>query len=47
MSKKSRSRTLMESQHVKGYETLHKLKRQYLVIFFDDSERKSAQKTLF
>ena len=47
MPKKPRIRTLMESQHVKGYETLHKFKRQYFVISFDNSERKSARKTLF
>ena len=38
MPKKPGVRTVMDSQHVKGSERL---------IFFDHSERKSAQETLF
>ena len=40
--KRPHVRTLMESQHVKGSETLLKLTRQLFVLFLDHSERKSV-----
>ena len=47
MSIKPRVRRLMDSQHVKGSETLHKYAWQYFCHYFCHSERKSAQKILF
>ena len=40
MPKESRIRTLIESQHVKGSETLLKSRRKYFLITFDHSEEK-------
>ena len=47
MPEKSRTRTLMDTQHVKQSEKLHNLHGSIFARFFDHSERKSAQKTLF
>ena len=47
MEKKPRVRTLTDSQHVKGSETLHKSARKYFSHIFDHSEKKSTRKTFF
>ena len=49
MSKKLCVKTFMDSEHVKASETEHciNLHGRIFVIFFNDSERKSARKTLF
>ena len=47
MPKKPRVRALLDSEHVKGSDNLHKSAQQYFVIIFDHSERKSARKNLF
>ena len=47
MPKRPRVITLMNSQHVKGSETLLKSARQYFCHIFHHSERKSAQKIPF
>ena len=45
MPKKPRVRTLMDSQQVKGSETLLKSARQCFCHIFDNSERKPARRT--
>ena len=47
MLKKPSVRTLIDSEHVKGCENLHKSAPQYFAIIFDHSERNSARKKLF
>ena len=47
MPKKQRVRTFMDTQHVKGSETLVQSAQQYLGDIFDHSERNSASKILF
>ena len=47
MPKKQRVRTFMDTQHVKGSETLVQSAQQYLGDIFDHSERNSAPKILF
>ena len=46
MTKRSRVRSLIDSQHVKGSERLLKSAPPFLVIFFDISERQLARKIL-
>ena len=50
MYKKPRVRTLMDSEHVKvskGSESLLKSAAQFFPVFFHNSARKSAPRTLF
>ena len=47
MPKKSRVTTFMDSQHVKESERLLKSAQNIFIIFFDNSELKSAPTTLF
>ena len=47
MPEKSRTRTLVDTQHVKQSEKLHKPSRQYFSHIFDPSEKKSEGKILF
>ena len=47
MSKKPRIRTLMHSQHVKGFETLHEYARQFfLACFFSLSNEISSKNSI-
>ena len=47
MAKKPRVRTLMDGQHVTGPIDWLNLHGSIFVIFFDNSERKSARQILF
>ena len=47
MPKKPLVGTLMDSQHVKGPKDSSNLHGSIFLIFFDQSERKSARKILF
>ena len=46
MPKKPRVRTLMDSEHVKGSETLHECACNIFVMFFDHSRKEISSKNL-